>query len=193
MMNNKWTIACISLGAMVLAFLLVFFMPAYRALNQVRAEVTLQLQEREDADGNTELSGELRSSVKKAQQRLDNCTKIVPDSSSKLVVLHAIEGLSQRILMIEAVSLRMLNSVQMLNGVGEKQLFEIRFKGGYEAAAKLLYNLTHMENLVTVESIEFFQNDNGKLDAKAVVACYFKSGQIEIQDENEEDEEFYDE
>ena len=188
MMNNKWTIACISLGTMVLAFLLVFFLPAHRTLKQMRAEIALQLQKSEDADVNVELSGELISSVKKAQQRLDNCTKIIPNSSSKLVVLNAIEGLSQRISMIEAVSLRMLNSVKMLNGVGEKQLFEIRFKGGYEAAAKLLYNITHMENLVSVEEIEFSQNDNGKLDAKAVVACYFKSGQIEIQDENEKDE-----
>jgi Tfp pilus assembly protein PilO len=172
MTRRNWTIACAGAAAAALLFLLVFFLPALGKLWQLKQDISTQLEKNRQADEKTELSGDLVSSFRIAKQKLETCRARIPHRSRKLDVLHSIEEMSQKIGDLQAVSLRMLSSSKVTDDTAQTQLFDVKFEGDYEEISTFLHELTHMANMITVESLAIAPAKEKKLKAHATVACY---------------------
>jgi hypothetical protein len=171
-MKQKWTMICAIAAGVMLAFLFVFYIPALKGLNRIKAEVAAGTSEEGIAGETIVMASNLTHALKITQEEFEMHRNRIPEDSSKLEVLHSIEKISRGTKTLDDVYLRILDSTKLINGGLEKQLFEVGFKGTYEEIAKFLYDATHVPSLITVERLIIAADLGDKLSAKAVMACY---------------------
>jgi Tfp pilus assembly protein PilO len=184
MIRQKWIMICASTGTVVLIYLLVFFLPAVKELNCIKAQVAANVFENGAAGEKIVMASNLTNALKSTRQQLENLKIHIPDETSKLEILHAIEKISRESKTLNDVSLQILGSETLFEGGIRKQLFEIGFNGTYEEIARFLHNATHLPNIIAVENLIISTSVKGKLTVKAVMACYLTTGKDTLTKRN---------
>lgn len=173
--KNKWMFILTILIAIVLIYLLAFFLPVLKNLNNIKAEVNAKVSESGKEGEQIITEAHLANAIKNARGELTLLKEKIPDGYTKLDIIHSIEKMSRQTGKLNEISLRIIGSESLMEDSVEKQNIEMSFGGSFEEIARFLYDVTHMPHIVTVEDMIISADVKGKINTKMVIACYFRT------------------
>ena len=173
--KNKWISILTILTAIMFIYLLAFFLPLLKKLNNIKAEVNAKVYESGKEGEQIITEANLSKAIKSAEGELTLLKEKIPDAYTKLDIIHSIEKMCRLTGKLNEISLRIIGSEHLMDGSVEKQNIEMSFGGSFDGIARFLYDVTNMPHIVTVEDMIISSGIKGKINAKVVIACYFRT------------------